>query len=219
MRQRARHWTSLGYLYILYDMTPSTLIAAYDYWQRQPDHKAFNVPRYDKPDRILVDVFIHMTPEQVDGIMKAYPESVPPGGLPKLREACQRVIDDGKTHATAYTRDTVIDFHRLLISVILGYTHALQRLFDLKQTEDTENEAVRNAGETVWNYANFLWCITRSRTLRYHLAVLENGYLLDRPQNLPQYVDRLGIKHFCQRPCLSARAPRKRKEMQTSTLV
>ena len=94
-------------------------------------------------------------------------------------------VEGPEARNTVYDVDICLDFHRFLITVLLGYRRALIKFcedvgekggadpkkgmeFDIEGAP----ESCQDRALTVWRFTHLLWRIAYSRLLRFHLSIL-----------------------------------------------
>jgi hypothetical protein len=108
-----------------------------------------------------------------------------PSDLSKLLAALEAVQAEGsKSRRSAYNEETCIEFHCLLLGLIVGYGSALKQYSEAHDAEEQalqskkiqgeeEAKAKKQAGSLVWQYGAYLWAVTSSRMFVHHLQVLD----------------------------------------------
>ena len=102
-----------------------------------------------------------------------HPTEVPK--LEKLMSECRKLSSTLKP--TLYTPDTRFDFHRLLVTLLVGYTKSLQVLY----SENQQRGDMQQVGEFVNLYARPLLAILNSNAMKSHLEVLDFNDFLHPP--------------------------------------
>jgi hypothetical protein len=202
------HWSSRGFLQILAATTPRMVQDSYDKFGK--DVKRFTNRRDSSFGRILGS----MREEEIREVMGELPGADPRHTvqLTKLRAAFHQVLSpvaqpEGKT---TYNADTCVEFHQLLVAVLSGYHRALSGFREAwtnvnRNSQGSPPNGMNKGKElnvenpmdlhkrtilipyalALWRFTHLLWRIAYSRSLRYHLFVLDAGGCLSLPRDKP----------------------------------
>jgi len=180
MDRRIRHWSSRRFLSNLVAVKENALQAAVE-----------PTVTLSQNDATLSLSLLAMNDKALTSIMKNCPKVTTRPTITSLLTACQdmqsyprpesQVQSDDRSGL--YTRDTCFEFHRLLISTLLGYRRALNKL-QKTHRKYCEKPGVQNQQKMVdyikevWKCGSLLWDIAYSQILGNHLSVLHReGWL------------------------------------------
>ena len=196
MYRRITHWSAQGFIYHLSKVEENALRAAVE-----PTVTAL------RNDSQLSTKFI---------TIEEYSST-----FPSLFSACQSMQsmpwpsepEQSKERSGLYNKATCFEFHRLLVSTLVDYGMALEKLADVHETyskqRDEENLAKMETYVTdIWKHGLVLWAIAYSRILEDHLDVLRKLGWLPLPVNDKTELDLCsGVTGFKRKPHVIANPP------------
>ena len=196
MYRRITHWSAQGFIYHLSKVEENALRAAVE-----PTVTAL------RNDSQLSTKFI---------TIEEYSST-----FPSLFSACQSMQsmpwpsepEQSKERSGLYNKATCFEFHRLLVSTLVDYGMALEKLADVHETyskqRDEENLAKMETYVTdIWKHGLVLWAIAYSRILEDHLDVLRKLGWLPLPVNDKTELDLCsGVTGFERKPRVIANPP------------
>ncbi|KIM72908.1 hypothetical protein PILCRDRAFT_736132 [Piloderma croceum F 1598] len=112
-----------------------------------------------------------------------------------------------------YNTATCFEFHQLLVSTLVNYGKALEKLAGAhttysKQQNEQNLAKMAEYAKNVWEYGQVLWAIAYSRILEDHLGVLRKSGWLPLPVNEKTELDRSsGFTGFKRKPTVIANPP------------
>ena len=191
MVRRITHWSTRGFITILGRMNEASLRFAY---KQFCDVIPESPSKSYRKDTILARMIKELPDTAIESIMQNYPCPAEDSRIPrltKLRNLCKKLdsLPPNVKLTDLYNEETCVEFHQFFIAVVIGYGKALvafrgpRRKYSKKprMMDEGERSRLRALAEGVWFYANWLWRITESRMLRFHLAALQAGALLFPP--------------------------------------
>jgi len=114
MYQQIDHWSSHGLVYNLGDITKDNVLLSY-----HSEGKGVRQATHRK-DSALGAALMHLKTDEIQLVMQQFRPSGASlvSGLTQLKAAFERKPVEG---ATAYSEETCVEFHQLLITVLVGY--------------------------------------------------------------------------------------------------
>jgi hypothetical protein len=171
MYRRITHWFAQGFIYHLSRVEENALRAAVE-----P-----NVTAWRNDSRLSTKL---ITKEEYNST------------FPSLFSACQSMQsmpwpsepERSMERSGLYNTATCFEFHQLLVSTLVDYGKALEKLADAHTTYlDQQNEQNLAKMEeyltNIWQYGQVLWAITYSWILEDHLRVVRKSGWLPLPVN------------------------------------
>jgi len=196
MHRRITHWSAQGFIYHLSRVEENALRAAVE-----PTVTAW------RSDSHLSTMFI--TNEEYSST------------FPSLFSACQSMQsmpwpsepEQSKERSGLYNTATCFEFHQLLVSTLVDYGKALEKLADahtayLQQQNELNLATMETYVTDIWEYGLVLWAIAYSRILEDHLGVLHKFGWLPLPANDKTELDLFsGFTGFKRKPKVMANPP------------
>ena len=183
MVRRITHWSTRGFITILGRMNEASLRFAY---KQFCDVIPESPSKSYRKDTILARMIKELPDTAIESIMQNYPCPAEDSRIPrltKLRNLCKKLdsLPPNVKLTDLYNEETCVEFHQFFIAVVIGYGKALvafrgpRRKYSKKprMMDEGERSRLRALAEGVWFYANWLWRITESRMLGFHLAALQ----------------------------------------------
>ena len=158
IRRQISSWASIGFIFHLFSIDDEDILETYRSRAPLPSHT-------NRSDRLLVLMLKAISRDEVRHIAQHYPSSGGPITLDNLEREWHK--QDGETEHTIYKEDTCVEFHKLLVAVLMSYATALTNLNDGCSVADR-----RKWLPLVHNFACLLWQVIGSRAFRLHLDIL-----------------------------------------------
>jgi hypothetical protein len=190
--RRINHWWSKGFIMMLGAIRPEDLARTFTMALQS---KVALKSQSGRKDESLYYTLNSLYPEQKAAILSHYQMVDKYKAVKHINNLICNLEIANTTNSTfrVYNETTCVEFHHLLLSLLLGYGRALYRLNSAhpnrndredNRTPDNREMELRDA---VCNYAHFLWRIETSQLYQYHLVVLAEGGWLKLPD--PLYAD------------------------------
>ena len=188
MIRRINHWSSRGFICTLGSIGDPFVLESYMTFEATIKKQLSK-----RKDSALGKTLRDMQGDEVSRVMQWYPRRIEDDAkkdiqLTNLQASFKAMLDSKLEAANVYNQDTCVEFHHLLIAVLIGYGNALAQFQEScggkrKEKKREETELLQRQAEKVWFFAHLLWRISYSRVLRYHLAALEAGGFLSLPHD------------------------------------
>jgi hypothetical protein len=154
MGRRIHSWASQGFIYQLAEVTPTALRDHVQNYQSEKEAESSGKPRVPdefqrKRNITLYSLLKSLKPSDIKAILNQIRYTLPvskqqaSGNIDKLMAALEAMAE-GTSETPVYNEDTCVEFHHLLIALLLGYGRSLDKLSKL---EKEESEAARRARE------------------------------------------------------------------------
>jgi hypothetical protein len=170
MNRRITHWSSLGFLHNLGNLSEEWLRTMFQCHSAELSHSS------RRDNALWNELRALQTEGMLREVMDYHPTKSTPeptrliAALREVKEAPGEVVGLG-----AYTEETCFELHQLLIAALFGYGHALKMLGDKQDLPCTERVTYI---QMVAQFGNLLWRIVYSRILGHHLTLLQLGSFL-----------------------------------------
>jgi len=175
MFRRIDNWTSKGYIYLLCSIPFEQLRNGF---RRTKDRKSkgrksnegfhgmlSSFCGNEEAVKRLLNFLNHLRHPSLTSEEK-------PKNLMKLLTAIAKEVEKpGRTDPeSAYNNDTCIEFHCLLLALLVGYGWSLTKYS--KERETLSQEQVQKLAFDIWEYGRFLWAVSLSQMFDDHILVL-----------------------------------------------
>jgi hypothetical protein len=129
------HWISMGYIYQIAFIPPVSIIQGAEATSNADDGK----PRSDENLYILLD---QIAPGVIKDIMNQFrpPSGQQLGSIEGLMAALELRDKSGDWSSSAYNKDVCLEFHHLLVALLLGYWRSLCRRYESEVNEGKQKE-------------------------------------------------------------------------------
>ncbi len=171
MYRKISHWSSLGLFKILTDIKEDCLqkVAISENFQ-DPDRDPMSLE-----DASLSDFLRAMNNASIE-FLTAWPESQSPVPIPNVHHL--QTVAQGSN--VVYRKDTVVDFHFLLIRLLFGYTSTLAILADaygyhsphVEEFADDQITRIHRAVVQFIPFAHALYNVVHSKSFYRHIELL-----------------------------------------------
>jgi hypothetical protein len=188
MWKRINHWMTKGFIYAYAILPPEQLVAQCKVFME--NRKGEDCVR---TDRSLYQELCRKTDEGIRDVLDNYRSCNDDrvevkDNIKNLKHALQVANDrtaSGEAYdpnAPVYNEKTCVEFHHLLIGVLLGYGKALYRRLETSKAErerkDDEPQTAllaksQKAKRYVWTYCQLLWRIVSSQLFSDHMEALK----------------------------------------------
>lgn len=166
MRRRICSWSSIGLLCLLYTIGSDAILAAYNDRNAQIPFVADS----SRSDRSLVLMLGEISPDELRHLARNSPSPV---NLDNLKREKQKA-NETEVYSI-YNEDTCVEFHHLLVAVLMSCAMALT---NLKEYDGCSVADRRKWLPLVHNFTCLLWNIVESRAFRIHLQVINDLLLI-----------------------------------------